>query len=224
MIAGIVTPQVFDDITSGSAKAASLCDFLELRYDLFKGRPWSSLVGMLKKAMPGKKVIGTIRTRNDGGEFRQCKPDMRLSLWKALLDADTAPDWVDIELNSIDTPHYHLFRERKVKVLLSAHDWSQQYPTKTATKLLGKGAEYDVDGIKLATTGSESIAKVYEFLKFTECYKMVAAFVMGSNFSFTRIRSLEQGANLAYASLDGSRQFGILPVEETASALKKSPR
>ena len=224
MIAGIVTPQVFDDITSGSAKAASLCDFLELRYDLFKGRPWSSLVGMLKKAMPGKKVIGTIRTRNDGGEFRQCKPDMRLSLWKALLDADTAPDWVDIELNSIDTPHYHLFRERKVKVLLSAHDWSQHYPTKTATKLLGKGAEYDVDGIKLATTGSESIAKVYEFLKFTECYKMVSAFVMGSNFSFTRIRSLEQGANLVYASLDGSRQFGILPVEETASALKKSPR
>ena len=81
-----------------------------------------------------------------------------------------------------------------------------------------------MDGIKLATTGSESIAKVYEFLKFTECYKLVSAFVMGSNFSFTRIRSLEQGANLAYASMDGSRQFGILPVEETASALKKSPR
>ena len=224
MIAGIVTPQVFDDITFGSLKAASLCDFLELRYDLFKGRPWSSLAGMLKEAMPDKKIIGTIRTRSDGGEFRQCKPDMRLSLWKSLLDAETVPDWVDIEVTSIDTPHYHLFRERNVKVLLSAHDWSQQYPTKTATKLLGKGAEYDVDGIKLATTGSESIAKVYEFLKFTECYKMVSAFVMGSNFSFTRIRSLEQGANLAYASLDGSRQFGILPVEETASALKKSPR
>ena len=224
MIAGIVTPQVFDDITSGSLKAASMCDFLELRYDLFKGRPWSSLAGMLKEAMPDKKVIGTIRTRSDGGEFQQCKPDMRLSLWKTLLDAETVPDWVDIELNFIDTPHVHLFRERKVKVLLSAHDWSQQYPTQTAIKLMGKGAEYNVDGIKLATTGSGSVAKVYEFLKFTECYKLVSAFVMGSNFSFTRIHSLEKGANLAYASLDGSRQFGILPVEETASALAKSPR
>lgn len=224
MIAGIVTPQVFDDITSGSFKAASMCDFLELRYDLFKGRPWASLAGMLKEAMPDKKVIGTIRTRSDGGEFRQCKPDMRLSLWKTLLDAETTPDWVDIELNSIDTPHVHLFREREVKVLLSAHDWSQRYPTQTAIKLMGKGAEYNVDGIKLATTGSESIAKVYEFLKFTECYTVVSAFVMGFNFSFTRIHSLEKGANLAYASLDGSRPFGILPVEETASALAKSPR
>jgi 3-dehydroquinate dehydratase type I len=224
MIARIVTPQVFDDITSGSLKAASMCDFLELRYDLFKGRPWASLAGMLKEAMPDKKVIGTIRTRSDGGEFQQCKPDMRLSLWKTLLDAETTPDWVDIELNSIDTPHLHLFREREVKVLLSAHDWSQKYPTQTAVKLMGKGAEYNVDGIKLATTGSGSIAKVYEFLKFTECYKLVSAFVMGSNFSFTRIHSLEKGANLAYASLDGSRQFGILPVEETASALKKSPK
>lgn len=223
MIAGIVTPQVFDDITSGSSKAASMCDFLELRYDLFKGLPWASLAGMLKEVMPDKKIIGTIRTRSDGGEFRQCKPDMRLSLWKSLLDAETAPDWVDIELNAIDTPHFHLFRERNVKVLLSAHDWSQQYPTQTAIKLMGKGAEYDVDGIKLATTGSDSIAKIYEFLKFTECYKVVSAFVMGSNFSFTRIRSLDKGANLTYASLDGSRRFGILPVEETASALK-SPR
>ena len=217
MIAGIVTQQVFDQILANQCPHASMCDFLELRYDTFHGRDWATLVGQLRQALPDKKVIGTIRLKGDGGEFPDDNFDSfvtdRIELWKAILAADQYPDWVDCEMTLCEYLT-GVLRARPVKILLSAHDWSNKFNTETAARLLGRSSVYHADGVKLAVTGKDSVAEVQRFLTHTGRYELVSAFVMGEDYTYTRYDSLKQGANLAYCSLDGSTKFGMATVEE----------
>lgn len=229
MIAGLVTPEVLAGAVAGEpsiSESLSCCDVLELRYDLFPELEWSALAARVRQLKPETVLLATIRLKRDGGAFENDLAPRRRALWESLLEEPECADWFDMERESLADAEVlrAKMRARKVKLLLSHHDFSGIPAESELTRFAGDCKRVGADGFKVAgmslkTGDSESLYAFTE--KNAMDFEWFSLFAMGETGRESRVKSLEFGANLTYGALQEALAPGQIPVREMRKMIDK---
>jgi len=205
-IAGLISPNVLLNAFADNT-IIKKCGILEIRYDLFKDiAEWSCLSQKVFELNPKALRLGTIRLENDGGKWENCRAVERAELFESI---SSGLDWIDLE-RGIDLP-------LKNKIIRSWHLFdripSEQELSEYAEECLNSGA----CGCKVAAMAhsNDDVLPLYDFAKkYGKKFELFSAFAMGEHGKESRIRSLKEGANLAYASIGEALAPGQLSVED----------
>jgi 3-dehydroquinate dehydratase-1 len=204
------------------------CSALEIRYDFFDVSLWPGLSGRVRKIAPHAMQIGTIRLKRDGGVFQDSRAGERMPLWKALLEAEQVPDWLDLEQDCLYDYEIldKLTKSRGVKILVSQHNFSR-VPTAMELRDFARDvARMGASGLKIAAmcTAEEDCERLYDFCrKSSGDFELFAAFGMGNFGRVSRIWSLKEGANLTYGSMGRAAAPGLIEAPVMARALEQLP-
>jgi 3-dehydroquinate dehydratase type I len=123
---GVVTPDILNN-NERFLPQLQQCAFLEIRYDLFDTvAQWHTLARQLHELVPSAQIIGTIRLQQDGGNFANDSKHARLDLWKDILEQEHTPDWIDVEVESVEdiSDLRWMCYEQKTKIILSHHSFT----------------------------------------------------------------------------------------------------
>jgi len=204
-IAGLISPSVLLNAFANSS-AIKKCGILEIRYDLFKDT--SEWIGLSQKVFdlnPKALRLGTIRLEKDGGKWKNELATERKELFEKISDG---LDWIDLE-RGVDMP-------LKNKIIRSWHLFDrvpgEQELNEFAQECLKAGA----CGCKVAAMANskDEVLPLYDFAKkYGNMFELFSAFAMGEQGKESRFRSLEEGANLTYASIGEALAPGQLSVD-----------
>ena len=186
-----------------ASQALRVADIIEYRIDLFSSFPEYERIKL------EKPVSVTIRKKEDGGEF-QGDDEERLDL---LLKYSKYSDYIDLE-NYLDDDVFLKFR--KNKIIESYHNFKETPDYETLVDIVeGRRGDY----IKIATMGrdKEDVLKIVKLL--TE-FENVIAFLMGRQFSWTRIVSFILGSPMIYCTLSRPVAPGQLDIYTVKKILK----
>ncbi len=186
-----------------ASQALRVADIIEYRIDLFSSFPEYERIKL------EKPVIVTIRKKEDGGEF-QGDDEERLDL---LLKYSKYSDYIDLE-NYLDDDVFLKFR--KNKIIESYHNFKETPDYRVLVDIVeGRRGDY----IKIATMGrdKEDVLKIVKLL--TE-FENVIAFLMGRQFSWTRIVSFILGSPMIYCTLSRPVAPGQLDIYTVKKILK----
>ncbi len=167
-----------------ASQALRVADIIEYRLDLFSSFPEYSRIRL------EKPTIVTIRRKEDGGDF-QGDEEERIDL---LLKYSKYSDYVDLE-SKLDDEVFLKFK--KNKIIESYHNFIET-PSYEELKNIVENRRGDF--IKIATMGNE-MEDVIKIIRLLVEYENVIAFLMGRNFSWTRILSFILGSPLIYCTI-----------------------
>ncbi len=186
-----------------ASQALRVADIIEYRLDLFSSFPEYSRIKL------EKPTIITIRKKEDGGEF-QGDEEERMDL---LIKYSKFSDYVDLE-NYLEDDVFLKFK--KNKIIESYHNFKETPPYEMLKDIVeGKRGDY----IKIATMGNDKW-DVIKMIKLLTEYEGVVAFLMGRNFSWTRILSFILGSPLIYCTISQPIAPGQIDVYTARKILK----
>jgi len=172
------------------------CSILEIRYDLFKNAElWEKLSQRVFNLNPKALRLGTIRLKKDGGAYENEKAAERIALL-----AGKNLDWIDIE-RGMDFSHV---KKIGVKIICSWHLFDRVPSERELNEFAEECLALKTEGCKVAAMAhSKSDAEpLYDFAKrYGKSFELFAAFAMGEEGKESRLRSLEEGANLTYSAI-----------------------
>jgi len=204
-IAGLISPSVLLNAFANSA-AIKKCDILEIRYDLFKDvAEWSALSQKVYELNPKALRLGTIRLERDGGKWENSRADERSELFEKI---SNNLDWIDLE-RGIDLPV-------KNKIIRSWHLFDRVPSERELGEFAEECLKSGACGCKVAAMAhsKDEVLPLYDFAKkYGNKFELFSAFAMGEQGQESRIRSLEEGANLTYASIEEALAPGQLSVD-----------
>lgn len=157
-----------------------------------------------------KEKILTIRRKEDGGRY-EGNEEERV---KKIVELSGRFEYVDVE---VDLPD-RVFEEIKSKEIIESYHNFFETPSHQFLKSLAENKRGDV--LKIATKG-KSFEDVKKIAKITLDYENVVAFLMGEEFSFTRILSAFLGAPLVYCYVLKPKAPGQLELNYTYDLLKR---
>jgi len=200
-IAGLVCPEVL-----AAASAIKKCNVLEIRYDLFKDvAMWGSLSQKVSELNPKALRIGTIRLEKDGGKWENERASERGELFEKI---SGGLDYLDLE-RGIDLPV-------KNKIIRSWHLFDRVPGEQELAEFAEECLESKACGCKVAAMAhsKDEALPLYNFAKkYGKKFELFSAFAMGEHGKESRVRSLKEGANLAYASIGKPLAPGQLSVD-----------
>ena len=185
----VVSASSFADVVS----AMNVADIVELRLDLFSTFPSEEKLRGI-----GKPIIVTIRRIGEGGKYsgdeeRRLKTLARYSLYANYVDleCDVGDEW---------------FKAMRCDVIESYHNFKET-PSYKELRDLVEGRRGDI--FKIATMGKDK-KDVLTIFKLLSEYDDLIAFLMGKNFSWTRIMALFMGSPFIYCTVSKSVAPGQL--------------
>ncbi len=179
-------------------------DIIEVRLDLF-----NFAAGEVRKLVSGREIIATFRRARDGGKYRG-GDDERLEMLKEFADACNA-EYVDIECDLPDAAF-----DFNCTVIESYHNFSETPEYAKLREMVENGRG---DIIKIATLG-RSKRDVLKVVKLLTEFDNVVFFLMGSDYSYTRIFSAFLGSPLIYCYVGEPKAPGQLHLEDASRILK----
>lgn len=231
ILAGLISPEVLKEAETGEASILGFikdCNALEIRYDLFSETEWKGLAFRVKKIHPQAVLLATIRLKRDGGAFDNAKAYFRLPLWENLLEESDCADWFDIEQECLS--EVRLLRpkmiSRKVKLLLSKHDFSKIPTPSDLSNFLKDCKSIKAQGLKIVGMSLKEgdYENLYSFAQKNALnFEWFAAFAMGQTGQISRKHSLHFGANLTYGVIQGALAPGQLHVRKMREYLNSPP-
>ncbi|AHF79879.1 type I 3-dehydroquinate dehydratase [Thermococcus paralvinellae] len=203
MIAGTIKAKTVDEVIRIIEKGTA--DLYELRVDAME-----SLDGIEKlKPFAGKLII-TVRSKEEGG-FRETSDEERLKLFEEFMRIN--PAFVDVEFKSkIAKNVIELAREKKVRVIISYHDFEKTPSFEELKALLEEMKKLEADVIKIVTFAKHYIDNV-RIVRLYEYEKNLIAFCMGEKGKISRAFSLILSP-FTYASISEAVAPGQLNVED----------
>ena len=227
-LVGLVGPEVLESAENDPFHPVRLdldsCGALEIRYDFFDPVLWPELSERVRKIVPGKLQIGTIRLKRDGGTFADAKLVERLELWQKILSAREVPEWLDLERDCLHDfkALSELAQPRSVQILVSEHNFVR-VPSEYELEMLARDLRrMGAPGLKIASisNSSDDSVRLYKFIKKQSKYfKLFAAFGMGETGVCSRIMSLKEGANLTYGAIGRIAAPGQIDVATMKKAI-----
>ncbi len=206
-IAGLISPEVLAETA-----AIEKCGILEIRYDLFKDvTEWNELSQKVSELNPKALRLGTIRLEKDGGKWENNRAGERSELFEGILNNGKTLDWIDME-REVDFSGL----EKRVKIICSWHLFDRVPNEWELCEFAEECLEAGACGCKVAAMAhlKNDVRPLYDFAKkYGEKFELFSAFAMGEHGQESRIRSLREGANLAYASIGAALAPGQLSVE-----------
>lgn len=184
-------------------RVEDVADLIELRIDLFDIPP---AIEELKRIE--KKKIVTIRKRKDGGKF-EGNEEERLSLLRKYSEV---AEYVDVESDCEDE-----YFDINCKIIESYHNFTMT-PSYNELKEILEGRRGDI--FKIATFGRAK-KDVLTIVKILCNHDNVVAFLMGEEFSYTRIMSLFLGSPFIYCHAGNSVAKGQFEAHEALEIIKK---
>ena len=185
----VVSASSFADVVS----AMNVADVIELRLDLFSTFPSEEKLRGI-----GKPIIVTIRRVEEGGKYSG-NEERRL---KALARYSTIADYVDLECDVED----EWFEAMRCEVIESYHNFKET-PSYEELRDLVEGRRGDI--FKIATMGKDRKDVLTIFRLLAE-YENLVAFLMGKDFSWTRVMALFMGSPFIYCTVSKSVAPGQL--------------
>jgi len=199
-IAGLISPDVLKNAEKNplGTEMASIkkCSVLEIRYDLFKNmEEWENLSQRVSNLNPKALRLGTIRLKKDGGAYENEKAAERISLF-----AGKNLHWIDIERGA----DFSQAKKLGVKIICSWHLFDRVPCERELNEFAEECLGLKTEGCKVAAMAhSKSDAEpLYDFAKrYGKSFELFAAFAMGEEGKESRLRSLNEGANLTYSAI-----------------------
>ena len=182
--------------SNAEIKLAEDADIIEIRLDLFK-----SEVEIPKD----KEVIITYRRKRDGGEF-DGDDNERINIMKKY-----SADYVDLECDLSDK-----FFDFNCKIIESYHNFTETPDYDCLRKLV---ENMRGDYFKIATIG-KSKNDVEKIVRILCRYENVIAFLMGQNFTYTRILAAFLGSPFIYCYVGVSKAPGQIRLDDAIKILK----
>lgn len=212
-IAGLISPEVLQNALADSTGAESVaikkCGVLEIRYDLFEDTgKWPGLSQKVFELNPKAIRLGTIRLEKDGGKWENGRVGERDELFEKILSDGKILDWIDLERG--------MFKKNRTKVICSWHLFDRVPEKQELDDFAEECLKSGADGCKVAAMAhsKDEVRPLYDFAKkYGNKFELFSAFAMGGHGKESRIRSLEEGANLTYASIGAPLVPGQLSVE-----------
>ncbi len=182
---------------SEAVRASSLkcVDVIELRLDLFNPLPPLEFIEEL-----GKERILTVRKLPDGGKFMGSEEE-RHRIYERYVDAC---QYIDVETGSDDS-----FFELPATIIESYHNFKETPPYHYLTDLI-ESSRGDIFKIAVTGKGKEDFVTITRILSE---YDGVVAFLMGEDFSYTRIVAAMMGAPFIYCHTGSSVAPGQIHAE-----------
>jgi 3-dehydroquinate dehydratase-1 len=200
-IAGLISPDALQETA-----AIKRCSVLEIRYDLFKNTAkWPTLAQKVSELNPKALLLGTIRLKRDGGAWENEREKGRAELLK-----DFPLHWIDLE-RGISTKNYGK------KIIYSWHLFDRVPTGQELSQFAEECLDLGVQGCKVAAMAeSKNDAEpLYDFAKkYGKRFELFSAFAMGEQGKESRLRSMEEGANLIYCSIGKALAPGQFSVDE----------
>ena len=206
-IAGLICPEVL-------AKTATIkkCGILEIRYDLFGDvAEWNGLSQKIFELNPQALRLGTIRLESDGGKWENGRAGERSELFENILNGGRTLDWIDMERGT----DFSGLKKRS-KIICSWHLFDRIPDERELGEFAEECLKSGACGCKVAAMASSKgdILPLYGFArKYGKDFELFSAFAMGEHGKESRVRSLEEGANLTYASIGEALAPGQLSVD-----------
>ena len=186
-----------------ASQALRVADIIEFRIDLFPSLPEYGRIRL------DKPTIVTIRRKEDGGEF-QGSDEERLDL---LLKYSKYSDYVDLE-NYLEDDVFLKFK--KNKIIESYHNFKETPDYETLVDIVeGRRGDF----VKIATMGRDK-RDALKILRLLTEFENVIAFLMGRQFSWTRIVSIILGSPMIYCTLSRPIAPGQLDIYTAKKILK----
>jgi len=207
-IAGLISPEVLTETAT-----IMKCGILEIRYDLFRDvAEWNGLSQKVSELNPKALRLGTIRLEKDGGKWENDRAKERNELFERILNSGKTLDWIDME-RGMD---FSRLKER-AKIICSWHLFDRVPSERELCEFAEECLTSEVCGCKVAAMAhaKNDALPLYDFAKkYGKKFELLSAFAMGEHGQESRIRSLEEGANLTYASIGKALAPGQLSVED----------
>jgi 3-dehydroquinate dehydratase-1 len=198
-------------------------DILEFRIDLLSTSSQAT-IKLIKSAKKKTKlpVIGTIRLKSEGGEFKK-NEKARLEFFRQIIPH---VNYIDIELSSKILAKVINFAKKKGgKVIISYHNFRCTPDTNTLKKIVNKSRGLAPDIIKIAS----NIKKPDDFRRLAailvEYYRIPISIIPMSKkpaFKAFRLISLALGSALSYSFIKKSIAPGQISLKEQTEFLKQS--
>lgn len=172
-------------------------DILELRADFLKDMNASTLKTLIAAAkLP---MIITIRIPEEGGQWQGTEKDRVKYLLQA---AKYGADFIDIELAKADKEMISELKKTETKIILSHHDFKKTPPLKDLKSIHNQMLKMGADIGKVVTMIKlkKDRDTIYELIKGSPKNKIIAI-GMGALGTETRVKGLEIGSYLTFASL-----------------------
>lgn len=181
-------------------------DLVEWRLDCFLPH---FTVAQLSRALdilnrfPRHPVLATNRPKSQGGNFTGPEP-LRLELLQKAVAAGA--EWVDLE-DEVDASAFSWFRRRKVKILVSHHDFAATPEPPVLRRLLRDLAARSADAVKIVTyanTPADNL-RVLELIPWArqELGIELIAFCMGPLGRWSRLAAPLLGSPWTYVQMSG---------------------
>ncbi|MDR2945027.1 MAG: type I 3-dehydroquinate dehydratase [Methanosarcinales archaeon] len=236
-VVGTITKNVKENAEIGKENGA---DILELRFDLLltnttgfekylkKDFEENALIDQIKEWIKDAKdsglpVIGTLRSKKEGGAFEGKEAD-RFDLIKKIIP-DT--DYIDIERKSAKKTIYECRRiaeKYNTKIVLSSHyfDEKEMPSLKKIEKILEKSFEKGADIAKIAVMPEtkKAVLTLYQAGLRSKKPERVCLIAMGDLGKQTRILAPFYGSILSYGYIDEEAAPGQLPVKKIKEGFK----
>lgn len=182
-------------------RQAEKADLIEIRLDLFDGI-WD-VIDEIKHA--GKNIIATCRREKDGGRFAGSDAE-RIEILRSFADA-TKATYVDVEHDMPDSAF-----DFNCNIIESYHNFKETPEYKELSSIV-EGRRGDI--VKIVTMGRtrKDVGKVVRLLLEYGDIDVVA-FLMGKDYSFTRIFSAYLGSPFVYCFVGESKAPGQIHLED----------
>ncbi len=183
---------------------ARKADIVEIRLDLF------NFTGDdVRKLADGQEIIATFRRVEDGGEYRG-KDDKRMMMLREFVDACKA-EYVDLECYLPDNTF-----DFNCTIIESYHNF-EETPEYSRLKEIVENRRGDI--VKIATMG-RSKKDVLKVVKLLTEFDNVVFFLMGEEYSFTRLFSAFLGSPLIYCCVGEPKAPGQIHLDDAYEILK----
>ena len=226
-VVGTIVKNAADSAKQGKAVDA---DIFEIRIDLLlKNEPgfekylkssradsalYEKIAEWLKDAKEqGLPLIGTIRSKKEGGFFERSESELFDLIQKIIPDVD----YIDIERKSLKKNRIksiEIAKKSKTEVIISSHFFNETPTIKKMENILKKSFEYGADISKIAVMpqNEEDVLKLYKAgLKAGGKTCLIA---MGDIGGQTRIAAPIYGSVLSYGYINESAAPGQLRTDE----------
>ena len=196
-------------------KAEPLADLLEVRIDII-GDGWQNLVKKLRKPW-----IATNRIPEEGGKWTGTEARRIEALLQAI---ELGAGMVDIELRTKNLENIVPMIKKRVKCLVSSHDFEKTPPIGELEKIVIGQIKAGADICKVVTTARQFddnltvLSLVSSFVNEGRATKIVS-FAMGAEGQLSRTLSPLVGSDFTYASIAAGKESapGQMTVEQLHS-------
>jgi len=186
-------------------KLAEKADLIEIRLDLFN-RVWEAIEEIKQIE---KEMIVTCRREGDGGKFKGDEEE-RIEVLRRFAEEINAA-YVDIECDMPDSAFNF-----DCKIIESYHNFKET-PEYSELKSIVEGKRGDIVKVVTMGRGKEDVGKMAKLLLE---FDGVIAFLMGKEFSFTRIMAAFLGSPFIYCYVGESKAPGQIHLDDAHKILK----